>query len=213
MKTLLPVIALVVICLHANGEKIKGTIISKGTSREMTFIIRQTGFGEPRFEPLQYEINYIDEKGEKQILKPEDADEIRFIHAGIVMRMISVENTISAGNKDHPSEETARIFLRLEVDGALKLYRYYYKVRYHPSGNPAEGSFSPGGTSTQDEEIFQKGSDPLFRPKSRWRDTVAEYLSDCPEIAKQITDRKIGRQHSAKFVRDYNRDCAKSTDN
>jgi hypothetical protein len=126
MKRGFLIAALVVISIHTNAKKLAGLIIANGKTREVTFDIKVPLLGdEPNFLRLQQKVTYYDESGKKKILRPDEADEIQFDYDGMVVRMISCPNTLGGLNTFFSSSK--KIFLKLEIDGPLRLYRYYYK--------------------------------------------------------------------------------------
>ena len=207
MKTLVLITTLILLSPHAYGIKTPGTIISNGESQNVTFDIKVPLLaGEPNFERLQYKVRYYDENGQKRTLRPDDADEIRFKLGGIQVRMISCANTFGAGSI---FSTASRIFLRLELDGALKLYRYYFKQ--NNSGYSAgAGAYVPGPTFTHDNLILQKGNGPLKHPRGLgWKKDMLEYFSDCPALREQIESKDLRRNDIEAMVLYYNRNCAK----
>jgi hypothetical protein len=206
MRNLLLTAALLVVFVHAEAKKVTGVIIVNGRSREVTFNIRVPLLSdEPDFQRTQYKVRYYDETGKKHIFRPDEADEIRFDYDGNEIRMISCLNTI--GSKKLFSS-SSRIFLKLEIDGPLKLYRYYYKQTtggYY--GAPGMG-YSPGVTYTADHFIFQKGNGPLKRPRSLgWKKDMLEYFSDCPALRDRIESKDLRRKEIEAIVAFYNRQC------
>jgi hypothetical protein len=207
MRRLLPIIALVVISLHADGRKIQGIIIANGKSKEVTFDIKVRFLaGEPNFERIQYKIRYYDQGGKKQTLRPDHADEIRFKYDGMEVRMISVPNTLGGGSL---FSSASRIFLKLEMDGPLRLYRYYYTQSNPGMYNGAGGGYYPGGTYTVDNLLFQKGNGPLKKPRSLgWKKDMLEYFSDCPALRERIESKDLRRKEIEAIVTYYNQNCA-----
>jgi len=207
MRTLLLATALVVLSLHTYGRKVEGIIIANGESREVTFDIRVPLLAdEPNFERIQYKVRYYDENGKKQTLHPDDADEIWFEYDGMEVRMISCVNTIGAGSMFSVAR---RIFLKLEIDGPLRLYRYYYKQTTPGYYGGPGGGFSGGTTYTVDNLIFQKGNGPLKQPRSLgWKKDMLDYFRDCPDLRERLESKDLRRKEIEAIVLYYNRHCA-----
>lgn len=207
MSRLLVITTLVVLSLHAHAKKIPGTIITNGKASEVTFDIKVPLLSdEPNFERIQYRVRYFDHFGKKQTLRPEDADEIRFNYLGMDVRMISCANTFDAGSIFSSSP---KIFLKIEIDGPLKLYRFYYTQTTGGSFN-AGGGYAPGMTYTVDNLIFQKGNGPLKRPRSiGWKKDMLEYFSDCPALRDRIESKDLRKKEIEAIVMYYNQNCAK----
>jgi len=208
MKNLLLIAVLVVVSLQGYGKKVPGTIIARGESRNVTLDIKVDWLaGEANFERLQYKIKYYDETGKKQILRPVDADEVIFDYEGQEVRMISCTNSLY--NVDIFSS-SAKIFLKLEIDGPLRLYRFYYKQSSPGFYNGAAGGYTGGATYTVDNFVFQKGRGPLKQSRgSGWRKDMREYFSDCPSLAQQIENKDLGKREIEAIVMYYNNNCSK----
>ena len=207
MRTLLFATALIVLSQYTYGRKIEGIIIANGAPREVTFDIKVPLLAdEPNFERIQYKVRYYDENGKKQTLHPDDADEIRFEYDGMEVRMVSCLNTIGAGGMFSVSN---RIFLKLEIDGPLRLYRYYYK-QTNPGYYGAGGGFSGGMTYTVDNLIFQKGNGPLKQPRSLgWKKDMLDYFRDCPALRERLERKDLRRKEIEAIVLYYNQHCAR----
>jgi hypothetical protein len=205
MRSLLLIIALIAVSFAAYSKKIPGMIISKGESREVTFELKIPLLSfEPNFERIQYKVKYY-ENGKKKTLRPDDADEIIFDYEGMEIRMISCENTIGGGTLLAPPK---KIFLKLEIDGPLRLFRFYFKASSNFSAGPGMG----GGTTyyTVDNLIFQKGNGPLKKPRQfGWKKDMLEYFSDCPALSERIESKDLKRKEIEEIVLYYNRHCGK----
>jgi hypothetical protein len=209
MKGIILTTVLVAASLYAQARKIDGVIITRGTSRKVTFDIKVPLLAnEPNFERIQYRVRYYDENGKKRTLRPDDADEIRFNYEGMDVRMIACPNTLGGGSV---FSTAARIFLKLEIDGALRLYRFYYKQTtagmYY--GGPG-GGYSPGSVYTAENLVFQKGNGPLKQPRSiGWKKDMLQYFSDCPALQELIEGKDLRRKEIEAIVIYYNRNCGK----
>jgi hypothetical protein len=207
MRLLLIFSAVIAISIQTHGKKLAGSIIANGQTRDVTFDIKVTVFAdEPNFEAIQYKVRYYDENGKKQTLRPEDADEIYFQYYGMFVRMISLPNTIS---HKRMFLKSSKIFLKLEVDGPLRLYRFYYKQTMPGSGGYGGGG-APAMTFSVDDAIFQKGNGPLKQPKDfGWKKDMLEYFSDCPALTKMIESKDLKRGDIEAIAMFYNRNCGK----
>ncbi|HPH45467.1 MAG TPA: hypothetical protein PLJ60_01910 [Chryseolinea sp.] len=204
MRKFLFIATLVVISFHAHAsvKKVLGTIISKGQSKDVMFEIKVAFLmlGEPNFERLQYKIKYFDENGKKHNLRPDDADEIRFRYEGENIRMISCPN---APGMENLFSASTRIFLKLEIEGPLRLYRFYRKQTTAP-GYP--GGYSV--TSVTENLIFQKGNGPLKQPRALgWKKDMIEYFNDCPALGERIQSKDLGKKEIEAIVIYYNQKC------
>ncbi|MEO7990788.1 MAG: hypothetical protein ABI663_14665 [Chryseolinea sp.] len=204
MRNFLLITALVVLSFHAHARvaKVLGTIISKGQSNDVMFEIKLAASmpGEPNFEQLQHKIKYYDESGKKQTLGPEDADEIRFRYGGEEIRMISCANT---PDTEAFFSSSTRIFLKLQIDGPLRLYQFYAKQGTAPN--------YPGGTGMTYMAysfIFQKGNGPLKQPVNLgFKKDMLEYFSDCPALRERIESKDLWKEDMEAMTTYYNQKC------
>jgi hypothetical protein len=206
MRTVLLIGVLLVTSLHAYCKKIQGVIIVDGNQREVTFDIKVPLLAdEPNFERIQYKVRYYDESGKKRTLRPDDADEIRFSYEGMEVRMISCINTLGGGL----FSTSSRIFLKLEIEGQLRLYRFYYR-QTTPGfyGGGAGVGYSSGASYTIDNFVFQKGDGPLKQPKTLgWKKDMLDYFSDCPTLRDRIESKDLRRKEIEAIVLYYNQNC------
>jgi hypothetical protein len=207
MKRLVLIAALVALSFTTHAKKLAGLIIANGKTREVTFDITVPWLDdEPNFVRLQYKVKYYDENGKKQTLRPEDAEEIQFDYDGMVVRMVSCPDAFG-GNLFSSS---SKIFLKLEIDGRLKLYRYYYKQSAPVSYGAPGMSTTMAPAYTVDNLIFQKGNGPLKRPRSLgWKKDMLEYFSDCPALRDRIEGKVLKRDDIEAIVMYYNNNCGK----
>ena len=102
------------------------------------------------------------------------------------------------------------IFLKLEIDGPLRLYKYFQTQRAGGFGNPATGGFSPGYTYTVENYVMQKGEGQLLRPKGiSFRKDMALYFSDCPDLVSRIQEKEFRKGDMELIVKEYNRKCSR----
>jgi hypothetical protein len=206
MRIYLLTIVLAILSLSTHAKKVPGIIVVNGEVRHVTFDVKVPLLGsEPNFERIQYKIRYY-ENGKKKTLRPTDAEEISFYYLGREVRMISCVNTLGLGDIFSNAE---KLFLKLEIDGPLRLYHYYYKQSTGGYSNGA-GGFTPGITYTAENFIFQKGNEPLMQPRSlRWRKDMLEYFNDCPGLREQIEARDFRKGDIEAIALYYNQHCGK----
>jgi hypothetical protein len=102
--------------------------------------------------------------------------------------------------------------LKLEIEGPLRLYRFYYKQTspgyYGGAGGYGAGSYSPSTTYTVENLVFQKGNGPLKQPKSMgWKKDMIQYFSDCPALREQIESKEFRKKEVEAIVMYYNHNC------
>jgi hypothetical protein len=191
MKSLLSIAFIIALSFHMYGKKVPGGIVTNGTTREVTFDI--TG----DFEHMQRGVKYFDEEGKKQSLSPNDADEIWFNLDGEKVRMFS--NTVSGVLR------SVKLFIKLEVDGPLKLFRLYDR-NYNSTSRSGrrETEISVGSYF-----IYQKGGYTIDEPTVLFRKVdMLDYFSDCPALRERIEKSHLTDKDVKGFVTYYNENCA-----
>ena len=208
--------AIVLICSfnsEAKVDRIPGQIFFYNDTVEVTFLIFTlrpgTGqFDRATYQKLQRKVKYIDSTGIKKVLRPKDALEIKFrtyqMHDGsyVYTRMVSVRGKFIEGTRKTR-------FLKLEVDGYLRLFTWYTTVTSH---QPNRGSVAPSMHTSHDIEVgvFQKGTDVILVPyNGDYKRDIVRYLSDCPGLIQKIEGDEFsegtrGRKGMAKY---YNENC------
>lgn len=190
------------------AKKIAGKIIFHKDTVDVTFNIPIKFFsGEPNYQKLQYKVRYFDAKGNKITLRPDDAKEIRFQHNGEIVRMLSRRNTLESGNIFSTS---SNIFLRLEIDGRLKMFSYYYTQGSPGMYNPSTGMTTGGGSYETEKYVLQNGNEELKWPRGlSFRKDMMEYFANCPALVKKIEDREFRKNEIESIVLFYNTHCVK----
>ena len=159
------------------------------------------------FEKLQWKIRYINKNNQADNLMPEQAREVYFTFKGAPVRFLSCENTLKASNSGF--NPAPKIFLRLIVDGDLKLFKFYQYSGFTdttPASPDPVLRESPGWSEVS---ILQKGDAPLFELNiAFFRKEMRNYLSDCPDLAEKIKNRTLRSEDLKKIVIEYNETCA-----
>ncbi|MEO8472593.1 MAG: hypothetical protein ABI477_10370 [Chryseolinea sp.] len=203
---------LVMICVfvigfssHAEAKKVEGKIIRRtGTETVIFNVPFKLLSSRPDIERMQYRIRYYDKFGKKMILKPGEAEEIQFAYKNEVVRMISISNDL--GLQGTFSRSTF-VFLRLEIDGPLRLFKYY-QTSSNNTGYYGAGISTGGGTYTTENLYLQKEGQKLKRPRTlNFRKDMADYLSDCPALVDRIRDKDFKRKDLEFIVMFYNKQC------
>jgi hypothetical protein len=207
-KLTLTIVFLVCVSTLVFARKIEGQIISTRGIQDVVFNIPFRFLAkEPNYERLQFRVRYYDASGKLVTLKPDDADEIRFTVSNKEVRMLSRVNTIGGGNI---FSNQANIFLRLEIDGPLKLFHYYYTQTSPGMYSGATGAMTGGYSYSVENLILQKGNGVLKQPRSlTFRKDMREYFSDCPQLTERIEARDFKRADMEAIVIYYNSNCAK----
>lgn len=216
MRKIFTLITIVLIfTFKLEAKKIEGKIILEDDTIDVTFNIPINFLTQkPNYLQLQNKVKYFDSNGNKIILRPEDAKEINFNYANEDVRMLSRFNSLSFGNIFSMNKT---IFLKLEIDGKLKLFTYYYSEK---PGNFSSPSSMPGGVSgglslgisigsIQDKcSILQKEYGELKSPKLwTFKKDMAKYFSDCPAIVEKLDNPYIDSNSLELLVNYYNSNC------
>jgi hypothetical protein len=150
---------------------------------------------EPYYLDMQNGITYIDSAGTKRVIKPKLAVSVRFVYYGNPVCMLSEIDTFSIRVYG-----TTKVFLKLEIDGRLKLFSYYTTVDYF--GNYTVKHRIKINVIQKDNEdllnydymIFQKDFIPV--------------VSDCPDLVNKIKDKVYLKSDLAAIVTYYNSNCS-----
>lgn len=201
--TLLIVIGLV-FTMDLLAKEVEGQIIFEDDTVNVTFDIPFKAFGnEPIYERLQRRVKYYDASGKKKVLKPKQAKEISFNDGSQMIRMLS-----RAYKEPGLATKKKPLFLKLEVDGEVKMFTYYDSRPFLISLPNGANNRVPGGGV--EIELIQKESSTLKKPKElAFRKDILAFFSDCPELAQKIEARDFRRRELASIVQFYNLTCGK----
>jgi hypothetical protein len=199
---------LILISFQVNAKKIQGKIIlNNDQAISVTFIV-PFGFlgGEPAYIKLQTGVKYIDSSNKKVMLRPGDAKEISFSINGQNIRMLSVDDDLELQSIFSSQE---KVFLKLEIDGAVKLFTSYTTQSSPGMYNGTTGSMSAGTTYNVEKFVLKKRNGSLMRPRGiAFRKDMSEFFSDCPELVEQIQNRNLRKGDLELMVMEYNKKCA-----
>ena len=180
------------------AKKIPGQIIYKNDTVNVILNIPTKILpSEPNYVKLQKKVKYFDSQGVKKVVHPGEAIEIRFVFKSEEVRMVSRPNRNLYSNK-------LNLFLKVEVDGDLKLFSYYYTVNSH---NPS-AQITMGQSYTARRFLLQKGDEDFKMPKKiGFKKDMMEYFDDCPELSKKIESKEFRKSEMVSMVIFYNRSC------
>lgn len=189
------------------AAKIDGYFITKNHDTVNVTFKLPVGFISqiPNYQRIQYKIKYYDKfSGKKITLLPADVLEIGFQYGNAVIKMLSRSNNFSNG----PFSYSSHIFLRLEIDGPLKMFRYYYTQSSPGHFNGATGAMTGGYSYNVEQYVLQRGDEPLKWPRSwSFRKDMKEYFSDCPALVEMIDKREFRKNEVEAIVEFYNSKC------
>jgi len=196
-KTLFGVMFFTLISTQAFSRNIQGFYINNsGDTSKVIFDIPIAAPNNPKIKNLHFGINYRDQNDVLRSIKPHQAKEVVFIYNNKVTRLLSRTDHLNLSHKMFKKGKSY-IFLKLEVDGKLKLFSYY-----HTQHVSMDFSYE------SKMMIFQKGNDLLFIPNNyRFRKSIRKFLNDCPELVKKIKKRLYGKGDEVEIARLYNEKC------
>lgn len=183
----------------------KGMIIRDTDTLYVTFIIPVTG---PNYPNLQDSVRYLDPLNNECYLSPEDAKEYRFEHKGKLIRMISCVNTLSLD-----PGRALQIFLQLEIDGPLKLYKHYTRGSsggMYSGGAPGGGTTMYGNGQSSNYALKMGSEDLVYYDNINFKNDFPAYLKNCPELVQLIQDKVYLKKDIEAIVTFYNTKCGKN---
>lgn len=182
------------------AAEIEGKILFvSGKIQEVTLLVpmRYT-VDEPDYASMQNSIVYIDSTGDKHTVKPKAAQRISFIYKGAEIHMLSEFDTFSMTDPD--SYGTSKVFLKIEIDGPLKLFSYYSTGNYYKN------------TSYAKHEIIQKNNGSLLNyDRMVFQTDFVAVVKDCPDLVKKINDKKYSKSDIETIIKQYNATCKCNT--
>lgn len=187
------------------AKKFPGKIIFANDTVDVIFNIPiLSSTEEPNYTVLQQEVKYYDSTGKKMVLKPENAKEIQFDYDNGSVRMLSRYDSLVVV----ASKKNRNLFLKLEADGKVKLFKYYYQQisggRYYASTGTWGGSYY----CMEEIYIMQRGDGAFKKPRSlAFKKDMIAYFSDCPELVKKIENDEYSKDHLEYIVNYYNVNC------
>lgn len=187
---------LVSVALYA-AEKVPGQIVYADKTVDVTFLIPVGLFGGgPNTEPMQNRVRYLDAKGKKRWLKPDQAKEYRFSWGGQDFRMVSHKYEVSMLFLG------SHVFLLQLIDGPVKMFEY--RQTTNTGGGPNMASTSRQTISY----LLKKGDDSLVEPRVLgFKKDMAEYFKDCPALVALIEGKEFKRRDLDEIVMFYNTRC------
>lgn len=212
MKKLVILITITFFTLSGTyAEKIAGYFINKNGDTIHVLLKIPIKFKfftyEPNYEKLQWKVKYFDANNQKHILTPNQAKELCFKYYDKNIRMLSRYNNLRL--RGSIFSDNTYLFLRLEIDGKLKLFNYYSTQSSPPMYNPSTGAMTGAGSYTIGRYILQKDNEKLFRPRGIYfRKDMSEFLSDCPDLVQKIEIKTYRNWDLEQIVKEYNEKCS-----
>lgn len=202
----------VVITLQLSARKIAGEIIFEDRVISTTLTIPMLTIPHtPDFEQLQLRVRYVDKEGKRKTLKPKQAKEFSFFLQGQHIRMVSKTNLPGRVKRIGRKQ----LFLKLEIDGPLKLFTYFDDIRSQTANfslnvnNQVNVYANPYYYySLSDHLILEKEDGTLKYSKNfGFRKDILGYLNECPVVTSLIESKSLKRRHLYEIVELYNQNC------
>jgi hypothetical protein len=187
------------------AKKVEGFYVTgKKDTVKTQFDIPWIITGEPDFEKIQWEIEYYDTKGDKQVLNPEWTSEVDFSFKEKSYRMVVVRNSLLlTGSKNN---KTTLMYLKVLVDGPyLRLFQFYVVSTNPGNSSSVYNSSTVGSSTTNDKYIFLKKDGKQMRPKLfTFNKEVAAYLVEAPDLAKKVETKVLNVKDVEQIAKEYN---------
>jgi predicted Zn-ribbon and HTH transcriptional regulator len=207
-KLLLLFAMVMLFTFKVEAKRVEGKIIFDNDTVDVTFNIPFTLLGnQPDFQRLQKKVKYYDASGNRKVLKPDQAREIQFSYDSQQVRMLS--RAYKGAGSIFSITKTQ--FIKLEVDGEVKMFAYYDT---RPSAGTIHNSLGKtipaGGVRQVKVELMQKQEGELKRLKTfTFRQDMITFFNDCPQLSQKIESREFRRMDLASIITFYNTSCGK----
>jgi hypothetical protein len=161
-------------------------------------------------EAMQYSIHYFNSSNIEKKISPLEAKEVMFKFKEENIRMISVNN-ISHIDSSYilPSPQLKKIFLKILVDGKLKLMDFLNTQSLGASYNSNTKSLS-NSSINRDSYVIQKENGDIAKLKNfGFKNQMISYVSDCPYLVQKLNDKILKRENIEFIILHYNTNCLK----
>ena len=182
---------------NLEAKKVEGKIFYENDTADIVLSLPSNIYASAQTrQRLQNRMAYFDSSGKKRPLIPNDSiKEIRFNDGSKELRIICVPNSIER------ILTTKYIFLQLEIDGKLRVFKYFFVTH-----NSSRMELGMDNYSLFWDHIFQKGDGELKRFRNTNKE-IGEYLSDCPELVEKIESDFFKKRDVLSIVEYYNSNC------
>lgn len=200
MKKLLFLIASVLLfSFNLKAKKVEGQICFEDDTLNVTiFVPTRIITGEINYHQMQKAVWYLDSQGKRSKCTAYDVKEIRFTYNYVKVRLLSRRNEIE---KRRHSLRCPYIFLKLEMDGYLKLFTAFVNTfghLYHVDSYTTSPSIF----------VLQKGDEELKKINGwSFKKNMRGYFNDCPQLAEKIETKEFKEGDIKLIVNTYNFDC------
>lgn len=203
MKTYITIILLLLGINVFAAKRAAGTIIKGQDTLAVTFLLPVKFFsGELLEYRIQKEIRYITPAGERSTLRPGEVDEFSFDYDDLSHRWLS--RTMM----DKGVRRERNYFLKMEVDGRLKLFSHF------PTNNEAgvfdvsSGALILTGDQQKKVPVLQLRNGELRIVKAiNFKEDMIELLEDCPKLTQRIEKGTFTQRDIKEIVCYFNIAC------
>lgn len=203
MKKYLAILLLLLATSAYGSKRVAGSIIKGKDTLAVTFLLPVKFFsGELLEYRIQKEIRYLTTAGERATLRPGEADEFSFMYDGLSHRWLS------RSMMDKGVRRERYYFLKMEVDGRLKLFSHF------PTNNEAgvfdvsSGALILTGDQQKKVPVLQLSDGELRVVKSiNFKEDMIELLEDCPKLTQRIEKGTFTQKEIKEIVCYYNMAC------
>ncbi len=188
------------------AKRVEGYIIMpEGDTLQAAFKVPFTLTDRPNYWRIQRYVKMYDEYAEKEHktikIYPNTVRELGFEYKGELIKLRSVYDEWGTLHTDayHYND----LFLKVEEEGPLTLYRYHYKVYIWDF---TEDIWDWYWTVRSKRYVMQKENGDLFAYR-KWffRKDVSRYLEECQEVANKIEDKQYRKANLKVIVNQYNK--------
>jgi hypothetical protein len=206
MKRYLAAFLLILAFTQSHARKLKGYVIYNNQEKvEVLMTVPFIKFSDkPDYLKMQTEVTCL-QHNKSIVVHPENALEISFTLDDEPIRMLSVENDLQL-----PGKKTERVFIKLEVDGAIRLFRSYEVSSTPGMYNSPTGLTTGRNSRTYDRYVLQRNSGSLTRLEgTSFKKDAVEFFQGCPDIVSRIEEKELKKEDLKRIVREFNSTCAK----
>lgn len=192
------ILAYAIATTNTFANNIKGIIIRTCDTLNVTF--HMPVYTDPDYYELQTGVKYTDSKGNKEKILPTQAKEIQFDYSGEKIRMLS-----RIDNQNLKADTSKKIFLRLIIDGKIKLFDYYLTNNYT---NYNQQMARPKDAPLNFRYVLQKDNGELVRyDKMKFKTDFPIYVKECKDLVNKINAKEYGHDDLKVMVKFYNTNC------
>ncbi len=205
-KVLLAALSVFLMCSPIFARKFPGKIYFEKDTQNVVFDVPMNmTTQDPDYEQLQFKVKYLTQDGKKAELDPNTAKGICFNYGPFQVKMMSVNNDLKLGPIVKP---LSRVFLKQEIDGAVKVYSYYFAESAPGLALGQQSSPTNPYSYGLDSFILCREEGNLTRVKAlNFKNEMSAYFSDCPGVVSRLESRAWKERDLATIVDFYNRSC------